>query len=322
MDRRNQHLADPALERRALLGSIIIATALGALGIAWGIISGSQMILLDGVFAVVGIGTSWLLLRASTLATREPSRRYPFGQEAFTPLVIGIQGFVMLGTLGYAGVEALLIIRDGGSQVAAGPAMLYGLIITVSCVAVWLWLRRMSGESDILAAETAGWRVAFGRGGGIVVGFAILWFLAGSRWDDAAPYVDPVMVLVTCVVLLSTPIDMVRTTILELLERAAPADIRESVEGAANEILARHRCAAPDVRTTKIGPKLYAEITATADAATTIEEEHRIREEIRARLERLPFDIWLNFELLPHTAATTPARSDAISTDATPASSP
>lgn len=31
----------------------------------------------------------------------------------------------------------------------------------------------------------------------------------------------------------------------------------------------------------------------------TISAEHAAREELRARLEELPYEIWLNFELLP-----------------------
>ncbi len=82
-----------------LRGSIAATAALDIVGVAWGIISGSQMIVPDGVHAVIGIATSALLLRASGLAVRGLSRSYPFGRESATPLVIGIQGFILLATL-------------------------------------------------------------------------------------------------------------------------------------------------------------------------------------------------------------------------------
>src|SRR5262245_19782521 len=74
-----------ALERRVLMVSIVAALLLGTIGIVWGIASGSQMILLDGMYGIVGILTSWLLLRASTMADKGATRRYPFGREAVTP---------------------------------------------------------------------------------------------------------------------------------------------------------------------------------------------------------------------------------------------
>ena len=98
---------DPDIERRVLRVSIAAAALLSAVGVLWGIASGSQMILLDGIYALVGIAVSWLLLRAAGIAAREPTRRHPYGFEAVTPMVIGVQAFVLLGTLAYAASEAV-----------------------------------------------------------------------------------------------------------------------------------------------------------------------------------------------------------------------
>ena len=225
-----------AIERPALLRSIAVAMVLGVLGIAWGLATGSQMILLDGIYGVIGILLSWLLLRASALASEGPSRRYPFGREAFTPFVIGIQGFVLLAALLYAAVEAIYVILEGGSSVAAGWAIAYGAIATIASLAVWLWMRRVTGSSDLLAAEATAWRVGAFRGVGMVIGFAFMGLLTGSALDDAAPYVDPVMVLVTCALFVWAPVAMVRTTLRELLERVPPDEIRVPVQAAIDAI--------------------------------------------------------------------------------------
>lgn len=75
----------PNVEQRGLYISIIVTAGLGAVGVVWGIAVGSQMILLDGVYAVIGIAMSWLwlrgqtghsdLLRAETAAWRVGSQR-------------------------------------------------------------------------------------------------------------------------------------------------------------------------------------------------------------------------------------------------------
>lgn len=59
-------------ERTALRTSIAISAVLALVGVTWGIVSGSQIILLDGLFSVVGIATSWMLLRASALSASGP----------------------------------------------------------------------------------------------------------------------------------------------------------------------------------------------------------------------------------------------------------
>ena len=54
-----------------------ITSILGAVGLFWGVISQSQMIMLDGVYAVLGLLVSWLLLMASGLAQAESSHGTP-----------------------------------------------------------------------------------------------------------------------------------------------------------------------------------------------------------------------------------------------------
>ena len=141
-------------ERRALVSSIVATALLSVLGVLWGIAIGSQMVLFDGVFGLVGIITSALLLRASSLAGREPSRHFPYGQHSATPLVIGIQGFVLLTTLGYAAVEAVTTIRLGGSHFSPGYAIPYGVIAATVSIFVALWLRRTVKHSDLIQAES------------------------------------------------------------------------------------------------------------------------------------------------------------------------
>lgn len=294
-------MTDPRFEALALRRSIAVTSVLGALGVAWGVVGGSQMILLDGVYSLIGIIVSWLLLRASAMAAHGPTPRFPFGKEAATPLVIGIQGFILLATLLYAVVEAALVIVDGGSRVNPGPAVVYGLIAAVSSLAFWYWLSRRAGGSDLLVAESTAWRVAAFRGVGMTLGFLVLALLTDSRWDGAADYVDPVMVLVTCGVFLVPPLRMVRTTIIELLEGAPSATVQEPVLAAVREVFAEFEIPEPVVRMTKIGPKLYVEIAAEVRPDATVADEHRVRSAVRHRLERLPLDVWLNFELVPQS---------------------
>lgn len=290
---------DAAHEQTALRRSIVATTILGAIGVVWGIASGSQMILLDGVYGFVGVGVSWLLIKASALAQSPPSERFPYGREAATPMVIGVQGAVLLATLGYAAVEAVYMIRVGGSEVTAGWAVAYGAVATMGSVITWRWLQRSAGPSDLLVAETAAWRIAALRGVGMVVGFSLLQLLQGSRWDAAAPYLDPAMVLVTCVAFVPGPLRMVRTAILELLEAAPSDEVQAAVGRAVTAVQQEFGLAGFVVRSTKLGPKLYVEVSGVVDASVTVAQEHSVRLELERQLESLPFDAYLSLDLMP-----------------------
>ncbi len=288
-------------EQPVLYVSIVVTTVLSVVGVAWGVAVGSQMILLDGVYGVIGIVLSWLLLRASRLARQGPSRRFPYGREGATPLVIGIQGFVLAATLLYAAVEAVTTIRLGGSDFTPGWAIVYGVIAAVGSVATWLWIRSVAKGSDLLGAETTAWFVASMRGLGMVVGFSIMAALVGSRWDGAAPYVDPAMVLITCVAFMPAPVGMMRSMVIELLEGTPPDDVRAAVQHHVDGVEAAFDLEALTVRTTKVGPKLYVEIEGTVQPDVTVSQEHEVRQALLAGLDNLPYDIWLTVELAPRT---------------------
>ncbi len=289
--------------RQALLRSIAVTAALGSIGVVWGIISGSQMILLDGVYAIIGIIVSWLLLQASAMAEAGPTSRFPYGREAVTPLVIGVQGFILLATLVYALAEGVFTIRDGGSEVAPGPAIAYAAVTASASITFWRWLLRQAKTSDLLIAESTGWRVAALRGVGMLLGFVVLLALTDSSWSRAAPYVDPVMVIITCAAFLPAPIKMVRATVRELLEGAPSPEIQGPVLDIVRSVCAEFEIENPEVRMTKVGPKLYVEIDAAVRPDATIAQEDEVREIVREQLTALPFDLWLNFELTPQRTA-------------------
>jgi cation diffusion facilitator family transporter len=289
----------PAPERGALVSSLAATALLSLLGIAWGIAIGSQMILFDGIFGLVGVGTSAMLLQASSLALRAPSRRYHYGQHSATPLVIGIQGFVLLATFAYAAMEALTSIRHGGSHFSAGVALPYGVVTAGASIVFAFWLRRRVRHSDLVAAESTAWLVAGWRGAGMVAGFALMLLLDGSAWDGMVPYIDPAMVLVTCVLFIRPPLQMVRTTIHELLEGAPAAEIQAPVREVITAVKREFNMSEPTIRINKLGPKLYVEVDAHVDPAMTVRQEHEIRTVLERRLKVLPYDIWLYMDLFP-----------------------
>lgn len=289
-----------AREGSTLRASIYVGGALGVLGVVWGLASTSQMILLDGAFAVVGIVLSALLLRASTVSRAAPDRRYHYGRHGSTPLAIGLQGLTLLGTLLYAALDAVATIRQGGSDVAPGWATLYGVVVTVASLAVWWWMRGRAGGSDVLSAEATAWRVAALRGVGMVLGFSFIWVAEGTAWDAAVPYVDPAMVLATCIAFAPAPLRMVHGTVSELMERAPSAAIQEPVLRVVERLGATYGLGDLETRLAKVGPRLYVEVEGSAPPDTTIALEHEARERLRADLEAVvPYDVWLTFELIP-----------------------
>jgi predicted Co/Zn/Cd cation transporter (cation efflux family) len=290
---------DTALERRALRVSIVMSTTIGGLGIVIGLVAASQTVLLDGAYAFVGVVVTWLALLVSRLVARGPTKDYPYGREALTPLVVAVQGFVLFGVIAYASVDAVLTIRDGGADVSAGAALAYAVASTVLAVVTWRWLARRAAISDLIRAEVAGWQISAVLGAGMVVGFVVLLVLKDSSWSAAAPYVDPVMLIVLSCVMVPAPLAMVRSTLVELLEGAPGADVQSDVRAVVVSVHTRRELPVPEVQMTKLGAKLYVDVEGLAPSSFTLSQEQQLREEVEAALDAMPFDVWLSYQLLP-----------------------
>jgi len=283
-------------ERRALHESIAGAAVLGTLAVVWGIAAQSRVLLFDGAFILLGIVLSALSLMASRAAADVPSARFPFGKAAVTPLAIAVQGVALLGTLIYAAVDAVAVITAGGADVEPGTVLAYGLITMTCSYAIARWLAHRAPDSELVAAEVAQWRagallsLVFAAGGGLALALADV--------GDVVRYVDPVLVLVACLVLLPIPLRLLRAAGLELLEAEPPADVRRALAEAVTSVRAEFGLDEPFVRSTKLGSRLYVEVDfVVPEGAWDVTGEDRVRRALIGRLEPLGYDLWANVEL-------------------------
>src|SRR3954447_20509889 len=85
-DRRMSSADDTSHERRLLLVSVGASTAFAVGSSVWGLLSGSAMIVFDGLSSFVSIGLSLLAVVALRVSQRGPSPEYPWGTEMWEPL--------------------------------------------------------------------------------------------------------------------------------------------------------------------------------------------------------------------------------------------
>lgn len=291
---------DPArTEARALRISAVVALVLAGVGVVWGLAVNSQVILFDGLYALIGFVLSWFGLRAAALVERGPTPRYPFGREALAPLMVAVQALVLLGTFGYAAADAVGVILAGGSHTEVGAALAYAILTLVACIAIFVLMRRMQRDSDMVAAEVEQWRASVVLGVAMTVGFGIALALTRSAWSDAAPYVDPVLVLVAAVLILPTPIRMLRAAFRELLEGTPDPTISDPIHAAIGQVREEHGLPEPTTRIGKLGRKVYIELDYLVDPeqGRTVDDADRVRRRLMELLSRPGQLLWINVEL-------------------------
>ncbi|MFD6532811.1 cation transporter [Streptomyces sp. NPDC060184] len=285
-------------EQRALRVSMAVSVAVAVVGVAWGLVAGSQVILLDGVYTVLGLGLSWLALRASRSAAAGPTSRFPFGRESLVPVVVGVQGLALLGTLGYAAVEAVRVILDGGSEVAALGLAVYGAVTGLACLAAYAYLTRRGPRSDLIRTEATVWLAGAVTSFLIAVGGAVALLLGTTVWHGAKQYADSVLVLLSCVLLGGLPVRMLRQATSELLESAPEPDVHQRVREVVERVRVAEGLPEPVLRTSKVGQKLYVEIVFVVPPDSwDLAGEDRVRRALRDGLTALPYEPWSVVEI-------------------------
>ena len=290
--------AATAGERAALTGSIVASAVCGGLAVVWGVLSGARIILFDGAYALIGIGIAGLSLRIAHAVAAGPTRRFPFGRDALTPMMVVAQGVALAATLFYAGADAVAVIREGGTPVAPGDVAAYGAITgLISLVAAW-WLRRRAPGSDLVDAEAQQWRADAILSAVMVAGALTGFGLVATGRAGLADYVDPVLVLVACAVLVPTPLRLLRSGTVELLEGEPSAEISDAVRATVEEVRQRFGLDEPIVRLHKLGRKLYVEVDFVVEPGEwDVSEEDGVRRAVADGLAPLGLDVWAYVEL-------------------------
>jgi predicted Co/Zn/Cd cation transporter (cation efflux family) len=285
-------------EHAALLASIIASAVSGVLAVVWGLLSGARIILFDGAYALIGIGIAGVSLRVARAVAAGPTRRFPFGRDALTPLTVVGQGVALAATLFYAAADAVTVIREGGSPVTAGNVAAYGAVTGVLSVGTAWWLRRTSPGSDLVDAEAQQWRADAVLSAVMVGGAAVAFGLVRAGRPDLTAYIDPALVLLACAILVPTPLRLLRSGTVELLEGEPPAEIRESVVATVDDVRVRFGLDEPIVRLHKLGRKLYVEVDFVVEPGEwDVSEEDAVRRAVVDGLAPLGLDVWAYVEL-------------------------
>ena len=116
-------LFDLGDERGVLRTSIAVTAAVASFGILFGLLSGSFSIMFDGVYALVDASMSLLALAvvnlitsytASTNFSRRLRERFTVGFWHLEPIVLGLNGVLLIGVAIYALINAVSSLVKGG----------------------------------------------------------------------------------------------------------------------------------------------------------------------------------------------------------------
>lgn len=264
-----------SLRRFAWLSIAAAIATIALKTIAWWI-TDSVGLLSDALESIVNLAAATLTLVLLSVAARPPDDEHAYGYSKAEYFASGFEGTLILvaaAAIAWAAGERLLNPQPLEAVGAGLAVSVVASAINLGVARVLLKAGREHGsialEADAHHLMTDVWTSV-----GVVVGVAAV---ALTGWQR----LDPILALAVAANIVWMGVQLVRRSVLGLLDRAVPAEARHAIEG----VLARHRdqgIAFHALRTRQAAGRSFVSVHVLVPGAWTVQRGHDVLEEIDA----------------------------------------
>ncbi len=229
------------------------------LGISFAILTSSDAIMLSGIFSLISFVIGLLTLKVAELVEGPDDEHFHFGYAYFEPFLNTIKGLLILVVCALALASAVRSLFQGGRSLDAGWAVVYAVVAASGCLLIAFLERSWAKKthSPLLEVDVKNWTLDFFVNAGVGAAFLLAFLLAGTRWSNLVPYVDPVLLAVLVIVLIWVPVKTVKDNVAELLVIAPPPPLQHEVRGRFNRAMQGLAVEKTYVRMSKVGRYFY-----------------------------------------------------------------
>lgn len=293
-------------EQGVLRISIAVTLLLAALGIVFGLLSGSYAIVFDGVYSLTDASMTVLALVVARLIATSAvpgagagrfAAQFTMGFWHLEPMVLGLNGVMLMGASIYALLNAIGSIVAGGRPLDFDRAIVYAAVTVLVAIAMAVFARRANRaiRSDFLALDAKAWLMSAALTGALLVAFVTGYLVQGTRHAWISPYIDPVTLAAICLVIIPLPFGTVKQALADILLVTPPA-LKEHVDEVAREVVARYGFVSHRAYVARVGRGRQIElyfIVPRGWPPKTLEAWDRIRDEIGIAIGGDSPDRWL-----------------------------
>ncbi|WP_300385714.1 cation transporter [Clostridium sp.] len=240
------------------------------------------MIIFDGLFSFVSVILSSLSLGVYKIIQNKKVEDLPFSKYILEPIIIGINGIILiimcLSSL-RGGIDS---IRNGGNTVELSKATIYSIISTVGSIIIYLKIKKEGKKinSELINMESIQWKMDGILSGAVLVGFLITFIISKTKLNYLTNYIDPTMVIITSVMFLKAPIQMVISNLKEIMGFKVPENINLEVIKQAEEIKVEYNFNNVLTKVLKIGRSIKIEVDFIGEDNISKEIKENIKTEL------------------------------------------
>lgn len=293
-------------EQTVLRVSIAATIFMAGFGILFGLLARSSAIVFDGVYELTDAVMTVLallvarLIAASNAGGQVPARlveRFTMGFWHLEPIVLGLNGMLLLAAATYALINAIDSFMAGGRHMLFDYAIVYALVSLVTELGMAVFATRANRTigSQFVALDARAWVMSASMSVAWLAAFVFGAMAERTHLAWIVPYIDPVVLAVVCVAVIPLPIGTVRQALADIL-LVTPADLKHHVDTVAQEVVQRLGFVGYRAYVARVGRgrqiDLYF-IVPTEWPARRLEEWDQLRDEIDAQLGGEDPDMWL-----------------------------
>jgi cation diffusion facilitator family transporter len=256
---------------RAAGVSIVSNTALIALKITAGLVTGSVGILSDGAHSLMDLLAS-VIAFASVRKSDEPAdATHRYGHEKLEDLAAGAQALLLLLGAAFIAFEAIRRLVDGGKVSSVGIGMIVAGLAAATNLLVSSYLARTGRTtgSAALNATAVDLRTDAVVSVGVLVSLALV-ELTGAAW------IDPVTGLVIAAPTTTSGVRILLDSARRLVDEALPADELAKLNGVLGSFLGDEVVGFHDLRARHVGSHHQVDLHLQFVTGTSLERAHAI----------------------------------------------
>lgn len=286
-------------EKNTLMLSASGALFFAVLGVVWGIVIDSSMIVFDGLYSLISLFLSILAIFITGYISKNDFEKFPFGKRVLEPITVAFNSIVLTVMCSITFINSAKEILTGGKAVDAELALGYSIISIAGCMIVYRVLARNNKKicSDIIKAESNQWLMDTLVSVAVLVGFLICTILDKTSLAYLSKYIDPLMVVITSAIFIRVPITTLIKSFKEILNRNADKDINDEIYTIVKDVEKEYNFEDSITRVSKIGKELRIEIDFVFNEQSKLnklEEMDNVREYVYRSMSNIQLDKWLN----------------------------
>jgi cation diffusion facilitator family transporter len=266
---------------RAAAVSIFSNTALIALKVVAGLITGSVAIITEAIHSAVDLAASFIAYFSVRQAEAPADDQHRYGHEKFENVAAAAEGVLILigsGVIVYAAVRSLIRGPELESLGLGIGVVAFATAVNL-VISTWLYAQARASQSSALEADAAHLRTDAYTSLGVLVGLTLAQ-VTGAHW------IDPAVALVIAGAIVVTGLRIVARSWGVLVDEALPpaeqAVIREAIEAFARRgVVGYHQ-----LRTRRAGARRYVDLHVQFQSGTSLEDAHGTAHALQAEIER------------------------------------